>query len=289
MPVFDDNVGVLPQTEAWTDANSALVIEDPTYSGYNNGKVYVLEDGSEPLAYGAAVGYTPVQYLEWYLSCDSAQVAPKHALFKAYWDLAKSATTAPTMGSGFWTVLVPTDEALQCAIDNGYIMAPDRMTSMQKLHDLDATTYPAVYADTAANFVNIYLLGGDLYPDDGLSTLYTSNAWSAPSALVDISAGWPVSTSYKPLTEEWEDFMSGTTKLSMRLNKVGSTHSLRFLGKDYESGSYVAAKAINASQVDGTRFDNSVVRALGQSNVMGERAVIHSLNGFVLYQIQSKQ
>jgi hypothetical protein len=61
------------------------------------------------------------------------------------------------------------------------------------------------------------------------------------------------------------------------------------LGKDYESGSYVAAKAINASQVDGTRFDNSVVRALGQSNVMGERAVIHSLNGFVLYQIQSKQ
>jgi hypothetical protein len=32
-----------------------------------------------------------------------------------------------------------------------------------------------------------------------------------------------------------------------------------------------------------------VVRELGQSNVMGERIVIHSLNGFVLYQLQSKQ
>jgi hypothetical protein len=289
MTQFDDNTGVMPQTESWCAANSALVIEDPTYSGYNNGKVYVLEDGSEPLAYGAAVGYTPVQYLEWYLSCDSAQVAPKHALFKAYWDLAKGATTAPTMGSGFWTVLVPTDEALQYAIDNGYIVAPDKMTTLQKLHNNDASAYPANYADTAANLVNVYLLSGDIYPDDGLSTLYTSNAWSAPSALVDISSGWTVSTSYKPMTEDWEDFMSGTTKLSMRLRKVGTDRKLGFLGKNYESGSKVAAVAINASDLDGQRFDNCVVRELGQSNVMAERAVIHSLNGFVLYQIQPKE
>jgi hypothetical protein len=288
MPLFANNLRVAPQTEDWTAYNSALAIQDPTYSGYNNGKVYLIEEGSRPLAYGAAIGYTPVEYLEWYLSCDSAQVSPKHSLFKTLWDLAKEATTAPTMGSGYWTVLVPTDEALQYAVDKGYFLAPDKMASMQKLHNLDATTYPENYADSAANLVNVYLLSGDVYPDDGLSTLYSSNAWSAPSALVDISSGWPVSTSYKPMTDEWEDFMSGTTKLSMRLNKVGSTHQLRFLGKNYESGSYVAAKAINASELDGTRFDNGVVRELGQSNIMAERAVIHSLNGFVLYQIQSK-
>jgi uncharacterized surface protein with fasciclin (FAS1) repeats len=281
MPSFENNVSVMPQTEDWSPANSALVIEDPTYSAYNNGKVYLVEDGSQPLAYdvtlsnlndASATKYTPADYLEWYLKCDSAQAAPRHSLFKAYWESAKSAATAPVMGSGRWTVLVPTDEALQCAIDNGYILSPKQMT-----------------ADSAACLVNIYLLGGDIYPDDGLSTIYSVNAWSAPSALVDISSGWPLTTSYKPLSEEWEDFISGTTKLSMRLNKIGSTHSLRFLGRDYESGSYVAAKAINASQVNGELFDNCVVRELGQSNVMGERIVIHSLNGFVLYQLQSKQ
>lgn len=278
----------LPQTEEWSAYNSALAIQDPTYSGYNNGKVYLIEEGSQPLAYGAAVGYTPAEYLEWYLSCDSAQVTPRHSIFKTYWELAKSATTAPAMGSGFWTVLVPTDEALQYAIDKGYIMSADRMTQMQKLHNLDATAYPENYADSAANFVNIYILTNDLYPDDGLSTIYTSGAWRSPAAPVDISSGWPVSTCYKPMTEEWEDFMSGTTRLTMRLNKVGNDNKLRFLGRDYTSGNYVAAKAINASELDGQRFDNSVVRELGQSNIMAERAVIHSLNGFVLYQIQSK-
>jgi uncharacterized surface protein with fasciclin (FAS1) repeats len=290
-PSDDNRYSVMPQTESPDWINSVVAIEDPTYDGYNNGKVYtLLDENLAALGYlSSETTYTPVQYLEWYLCCDSAQVSPKHSLFKTLWDLAKEATTAPTMGSGFWTVLVPTDEALQYAVDKGYFLDPEKMAKLQKLHNNDATNYPENYADTAANLVNVYLLSGDIYPDDGLSTLYTSGAWSAPSALVDISSGWPVSTSYKPMTDVWEDFMSGTTKLSMRLNKVGDTHKLRFLGRDYESGSYVAAKAINASQLDGTRFDNMVVRELGQSNVMAERAVIHSLNGFVLYQIQSKE
>jgi hypothetical protein len=275
---YDANETILmPQSESEPSRfNSTLITRDPSYNSYVNGSVYLVEDGSRPLSYTEDT-YSITSYLEWYLRADSAQAVPQHTLFRSYWELAKSSAQAPSIGSGYFTILVPTDEALQYAIDKGLLQSPSVMNANKDL-----------YADSAAYFVNIYILSTDAYPDDGTSTLYSTNAWSAPNATVDISGGWPVSTSYKPMTEEWEDFMSGTTRLTMRLNKVGATHALRFLGRNYTSGNYTSAVAINACDLDGARFDNCVVRQLGQSNIIVPKAVIHSLNGFVLYRIQSK-
>lgn len=275
-PAEEDELAQMPQTWAESPFSYASVTKDD-YDGYNNGNVYIIEEGGNPLSYEISAK-SIASYLEWYLRCDSAQSVPRHSLFKTYWEQAKSASSKPEFGSGNYTILVPTDEALQYAIDQQLMLSPQDI-ARKALGD-------PLYYDTAAYYVNVYLLSTDCFPDDGASNLYSPATWSLPSPLIDLSRGYPVSTSCKPMTEEWEDFMSGTTKMGMRLQKVGADHQLRFLGRDYESGIYVAAKAINASDIAGTRFSNTVVRELGQSNIIVPRSVIHSLDGFVLYQIQ---
>lgn len=276
-PAEEEDLSGMPQTWSESPFSYTSVTKDD-YSGYVNGNVYIIEEGGNPLSYGIPARGAR-EYLEWYLRCDSAQAAPQHSLFKTYWEQAQLATTKPEFGSSKYTILVPTDEALQYAIDQRLMLSPQDIARQ-------ASNDPAYY-DSAAYYVNVYLLSTDCFPDDGTSNLYSPGTWSLPNPLIDLSRGYPVSTSCKPMTEEWEDFMSGTTKMSMRLQKVGADHRLRFLGRDYESGIYVSAKAVNASDIAGDRFSNTVVRQLGQSNIIVPRSVIHSLDGFVLYQIQS--
>lgn len=275
-PAEEDELEQMPQTWAASPFSYTSVTKDD-YKGYLNGNVYIVEEGGNPISYGTPTTSIS-RYLEWYLRCDSAQTAPKHSLFKTYWEQAKSATTKPEFGSGYYTILVPTDEALQYAIDQHLMLSPQDI-ARKVLGD-------PLYYDTAAYYVTTYLLSTDCFPDDGASNIYSPQTWELPNALIDLSRGYPVSTSCKPMTEEWEDFMSGTAKMTMRLQKVGADHQLRFLGRDYESGIYVSAKAINASEISGGIFSNTVVRELGQSNIIAPRSVIHSFDGFVLYQIQ---
>ena len=282
----------MPQAVVPTAGTYAAVIKDPTFDGYVNGNAYVATSQSAPIYFANAFtagghsftgGSTLSLYntVELYLKSDSLQEGgPRHAIFKAWWEKAKGASAAPAIGSGFFTVLIPTDEALQAAIDER-IVCP-----------LDSIKRGVVsnWADTAAAYVNPYIIRTDALPDDGASTLYSSMLWASPNTVIDMgSTGYPVSTNYAPMSDNWEDLMSGTTRMSGYVNKVPGTgrdkNRLQFMGRDYLMGSQRAVAAVNASEIFEGRFTNTVVRELGQSNVLGQNGVIHSFDGFIVYKV----
>ncbi len=306
------------QTKDPAAAYYTSVVKDE-YEGYVNGSVYRVVDGSVPLSYGALAGeynkingqtYTSAternlrSYLEWYLRCDSARYAQdssipadqRHTLFKEYWDFMynrgtysnassrwRNVTTAsslPEFGTNRYTILVPTDEAMQDAIDKGYLMTCKDMATKNRANK------SLCYRDTIANYFKVYLTVTDTYPDDGAAYFYSSNTWDCPS--VNLVNDFQIGTSYLPVAEDYEDFMSGTQRLYMRATKTGSDHNIRFLGKDYESGQYIAYRAINACDLEPEKFTNCVVRGLGQSNIICPRGIIHSLDGYIFYQHVSK-
>ncbi|MBR0038070.1 MAG: fasciclin domain-containing protein [Bacteroidales bacterium] len=309
------------QASAPTPDYYTTVVEDE-YAGYVNGKVYRVEEGSVPLSYGAIAGtyngingksyldddYYGIQsYLEWYLRCDSARYAQnpslpanmRHTLFKEYWDFAYNrgtytnalarwrnvspATTLPEFGTNRYTILVPTDEALQVAIDKGYLKTCNEMATLNR------SNRNLNYRDTICAFLKAYLTVTDTYPDDGAAYFYSTNTWDCPS--VNLVNEYQIGTSYQPVSDDYEDFMSGTQRLYIRVSKTGDNHNLRFLGRDYETGQYTAYRAINAADeaTEEHPFDNQVVRGLGQSNIICRRGIIHSLNGYIFYKFVSKE
>ena len=317
----NSNVPAGMQASEPTSDFYTTVVEDE-YAGYVNGKVYRVEEGSVPLSYGPLAGtyngingktyldddyYGIKAYLEWYLRCDSARYAQnpslpanmRHSLFKEYWDFAFNrgtytntvarwrqvpvATSLPEFGTSRYTILVPTDEALEFAISKGYLKTCNEMATLNRQNKA------LNYRDTVCAFLKAYLTVTDVYPDDGAAYFYSTNTWDCPS--VNLVNEYQIGTSYQPVSDEYEDFMSGTQRLYIRVSKTGENHNLRFLGRDYETGRFTAYRAINASSeaTDEHPFDNQVVRGLGQSNIICPRGIIHSLNGYIFYKFVSKE
>ncbi len=289
----------MPQTLEPTSGFYTAVTKDPTYSNYVNGNVYIAVDGATPLSYSstnssfdkngltyyqeatsaASVMSAVVQYLR----ADSASAQPQHSIFYKYLKQATSGNNsniaAPVFpGSGLCTMLIPTDEALQYCIDNGLMFNPDRIQLVA-----DDGSYN--YYDTASIYVSSYMIVDDAFADDGADALYESNVWDVN--IVEPITSFPVGTNYKPITDEWEDFMSGTARVNMTVYKQGG--KLIFEGADRtNSGGQVMADALNGNEIfgaNGALFSNAVVRRLGQSNVIAPRCIIHSLDGFILYRI----
>lgn len=289
----------MPQTLDPTEGFYTSVTKDPTYKSYVNGNVYVAADGAVPLSYsstnssftkngltyyqeanGAA---TVMSNVIKYLRADSASAQPQHSIFFKYLKRSQegnnSNVAVPAFpSSGLCTMLIPTDEALQYCIDKGLMFNPDRMQWTD-----DNGTYN--YYDTASIYVSSYMIVDDSFVDDGADALYESNVWSVN--IVEPIITFPVGTNYKPMTDEWEDFMSGTARVNMNVYKQGG--KLVFEGANRtNSGGTVIAEALNGNAIygaSGALFSNSVVRKLGQSNVIAPRCVIHSLDGFILYRI----
>lgn len=259
------------------------IYKDPSYDAYVNGNVYLAKEGTAPLYYGDPE-YDTYTSLEYYLRMDAASANPRHTIFKGLWDMAKGAGTPPALGSGFWTILVPTDKALQVAVDK------ELMYTANQMKILAGSNPDASYADTAAMYINAYLIKSDLFPDDGAKTLYSSNVWSSPSAPIDLgTSGFPVTTMVKPMSNDWEDLMSGTTSMTAYINKVGADHKLRFLARNYIQGDMTAVYAYNGTDVMGSGLSNCVIRELGQSNVIANRGVIHSFDGYLIYKVVNKE
>ena len=290
----------MPQTLEPTEGFYTSVTKDPTYKNYVNGNVYIAADGAVPLSYtwssssfqkngrtyyqeatGAA---TVMSNVIKYLRADSASAQPQHSIFFKYFKHATSGQNANIAApafpsSGLCTMLIPTDEALQFCIDRGLMYNPDRMQLVA-----DDGSYN--YCDTAAVYVSSYMIVDDAFADDGTDALYQSNVWNVN--IVEPITTFPVGTNYKPMTDEWEDFMSGTARVNMAVSKQGG--KLIFEGSDRtNSGGQVMAEAVNGNSffsAAGTQlFSNSVVRQLGQSNVIAPRCIIHSLDGFILFRI----
>lgn len=289
--------GVMPQTGVSSAAYYTSIVKDPSYDAYLNGNVYLVNEESVPLYYELEHEYNGVTYmprsrsaideLEIYLAADSALAADgkvdakhSHTIFKKYWEYAKGATTPPAV-SGKATILVPTDEAMQYAIDQGLILSYEDMMKAA-INDPDA-----IYPDSAAMIINPYIIVSDIFPDDGTSNLYAANTWSCPSVPLDLS-NFPVSTSLRPMSNDWEDLMSGTTRMSVSISKTAADNKLCFMGRNYVQGQDVAVDAYSASEYSGGLFSNTVVRELGQSNILAANAIIHSFDGFLIYKVRGR-
>ena len=292
------DAGQMPQAATPTTDYYTSIIKDPSYDQYLNGNVYLVNEGSVPLFYEleitspSGVAYVPLyrsaaDELEIYLRADSALAAAgkldakhSHTMFKKYWDYAKGANTPPAI-SGRATILVPTDEALQYAIDQGMITAYEDMLKGA------ISNAEAFYPDSAAALINPYIIVSDIYPDDGTSNLYATNTWSCPNVPIDLT-NFPVSTSLRPMSNDWEDLMSGTTRMSVTISKTAGDHRLKFAGRSYVQGQDVAVDAYGADEYSNGQFTNTVVRELGQSNIIANNAVIHSFDGFLIYKVRAR-
>ncbi|MBP5680945.1 MAG: fasciclin domain-containing protein [Bacteroidales bacterium] len=306
---------VLQQSEP-TPGSYASVVKD-TDAEYVNGKVYTSTKHSAPLIYSKEGDYgdgthyyndylSALSYLRAYLSVDSASAEPKHAIFKKfldYYDQNKSKhanSELITIGSGHWTIFVPTDEALQAAIDYGkttgsgisLLRNPDYLPS-------NPTENDANWVDSVIYFINGYITKSGCYPDDGLSAFYEmSEAWDGLKASNRQAPKQYLVTTNSVITDmdrldadgnvikAWDGLISGG-RMSGYVAKTGEGNKLQFFGRPYTSGAFQVVDVYNANEIT-DKFDNTVVRQQGQSNIMAPNCMIHSLNGFIIYKIAAR-
>ena len=88
------------------------------------------------------------------------------------------------------------------------------------------------------------------------------------------------------VVKAWDGLISGA-RMSGYVAKSGDANQLQFFGRAYTSGAYQVVDVYNANEIT-DKFDNTVVRQVGQSNIMAPNCMIHSLNGFVIYKISGR-
>ena len=309
--------GVIPaklqQTEP-TEGSYASVVKDNS-TDYINGNVYLITEHSAPLDYAKEgvfgdgkqyyySSFSPLSYLQAYLQADAKSEHPQHTLFSKYFNyynankLKKNNADTITISSGanYWTIFVPTDAALQAAIDYGkthdisLLRHPDNLPADPLLND-------ANWADSVIYFINTYITKSGCFPDDGLSGLYEmSEAWNKGLAGTNRQAPkqYLVTTNAKVTDVDrigpdgkvikcWDGLMTGAN-MSGYVAKTGDGNKLQYFGRPYTSGAFEVVNVYNSNEMTDS-FDNTVVREAGQSNIMAPNCMIHSLNGFIVYKI----
>lgn len=309
---------VLQATEP-TEGSYASVIKDDA-AEYVNGHVYLATEHSMPLNYPRPGTYgdglycpngsmSGMDYIRAYLIADEKSANPRHTIFKKFFDYydtnrKQADTDTLNLGSGVWTVFIPTDEALQYAIDYPEI-AKDQITGVKAPTILvDPAKLPANpkpdgvnWVDSVIYFLNGYITKSGCYPDDGLSAFYEmSEAWEGMKGTTRTAPQQYLVTTSCKITDTdrlvnnvpikaWDGLLSGAT-MSGYVAKTGEGNKLQYFGRPYTSGAFQVVDAYNANDIT-AKFDNTVVREQGQSNIMGRNCLIHSLNGFVIYKIAS--
>ncbi|MFA6588941.1 MAG: hypothetical protein WCS66_01200 [Bacteroidales bacterium] len=176
-------------------------------------------------------------------------------LFKAYWDSCLVEVEGSINSSAFYTVLIPTNDRMQEAIDAGYLPT---------LADVNTNLNGELIKAVA--FINAHLIVGEVYPDDGLDRIFPGNY-----------AAYKATTSHK-ITEAKVDLV--LAKSYVDIAKDADQNKLIFRAADIESGNSVLV--YGRGSVLGTQ---QVIRGLNNSNVMGPRAVLHSLDGFISFEV----
>lgn len=303
---------VLQQTEP-TAGSYMSVVKDNGVE-YINGNVYTATEHSAPLAYyregtfGDGTQYyndtwSPLSYLLAYLRADANSANPQHTIFTKFWNYyqtnksSRANSDTISIGSGKWTIFVPTDAALQAAIDYGkthdisLLRHPDNLPT-------DPTANDANWVDSVIYFLNTYITKSGCYADDGLSGLYeTSEAWDGLSATQRQATSQYLVTTNSVVTDmdrvgsdgnvikAWDGLLSGG-RMSGYVTKTGDGNKLQYFGRPYTSGAFEVVNVYNSNEMTDS-FDNTVVREAGQSNIMAPNCMIHSLNGFIIYKIAS--
>lgn len=239
------------------DGVEVEVEKDPTE--YVNGQVYTMKGllnySPRDTQSGMDAGWndrTLVTFIEEYM-----ENTPNVSMFKEYWALAKTEVEPNINAAGFYTVLIPTNERIQEAIDAKHLPTVDEVTA-NKNGELMKT----------AEFILAHLLSGEVYPDDGLERVFPGNYESYKTA-----------TSHKVNV--------GTVLISAKtysfVEKVkGEGNILRFRPDNILVGKDTAVYGHKSAT--GTQ---TVIRGLNVSNVMGPRSVIHQFDGYICFEINS--
>ena len=170
------------------------------------------------------------------------------------------------------TILIPTDEYMQEAIDKGYL--PRTVDGFA-----DATASPDSMA-AAANFLLGHFLQGAIYADDGEDRIY----------LADKNYSQYFNSTAIRLTEPSLGLMSAKTSVS--IDKFddpvdGQQNKLRFLARNVQAGESNTSVVIGYVSEKGT---NAVIRDIEKSNVMAARlSVIHQLDGFLYFHVNKPE
>jgi len=315
------NVPAMLQATDPTDGCYTSVVKDNS-NQYVNGNVYLTTEHSAPLSYTIEGSYggqvyrnqtmSILNYVNAYLVADAKSANPRHTLFKKFFDFYETNkkladTDTLNFNTGKWTIYVPTDEALQLALDYPEHYkdnitgkkAPSILWNPDYLLSLTNPKPDGInWVDSVIYFLSAHCTKSGCYPDDGLSALYeTSLAWegvsgtsmAAPSEML-------VSTSCKVTDHDrligttpvkaWDGLLSGAM-MSGYVSKDGAGNKVKYVGRPYQSGAYDVVDVYNGDQYFEDKLDNTVVREQGQSNIMAPNCLIHSLNGFVIYKIAS--
>ena len=246
------------------DGTVVNIVKDPTE--YVNGQVYTIDkllNYTPRDTYGsldtAFVERSVVSFINDYLSShDDASV------FKRYWDACFDDVNATINSSGFYTILIPTNDRVNEAIAAGLIP-----NSSEISENMEAK-------QKATAFVNAHLILGAVYPDDGLERIYPGNYPSGK---------YKESTSLK-ITEGSLDLVMAKTYaiISKRLiAEQAENNHLCFTAADIDNGNSIVVIGYNSEA--GT---NSVVRDINDSNVMGPRAVIHKFDGYLYFAVNEE-
>lgn len=227
---------------------------------YNNGRVFgvdkMLQFSPRTTKSTVAEGWedqTMYAFLTKYVADN-----PDGKLFKDYLDkLTLYSTTDQTISgiskAGFYTVLVPTQAAIEEAVASGLLPA---LADVLTTDNNQAKAY---------NFIMTHFLSGVVIPDDGTPRIDPGNYTTLS-----------MSTSLKVTVPDW-DLVS--TRLYVNVAKQADG-TLKFVPRNYEVGSTVAIQGINEA---------TVIRDIKKSNVIGPRAVIHAIDHALLFKINPKQ
>ncbi|KAA6342168.1 hypothetical protein EZS27_010066 [termite gut metagenome] len=183
---------------------------------------------------------------------------PDAQVFKNYLDktiyTATDGSIAGISTSGFYTILIPTNDVMQKAQQDGYLPALSYVEGLQP----DSLT-------KATNFINSCFLSGTVVSDDGVARIMPGN-------YEKINLG----TVYK-VNEAALDLIAEKTTIEVSKKSNGN---LVFTPKNIELGLTV--------QVEGITGGNSsvnVVRGIDKSNYMGPRAVIHQIDNYYVFKV----
>ncbi|SHF85133.1 Fasciclin domain-containing protein [Bacteroides luti] len=220
----------------------------------NNGQVFAIDKlleysprNSNPAAAAGWEDQSITTFVANYFAANPAQTSE----FKKYWDKVLSVVSPSINASGYYTILIPTNEQVNAAVAAGNLPALANVV----------VTKDKEWAQ-AVNFVSSQILSGTVYSDDGLSRFIPGNYVTSKCA-----------TLYK-VNDSSADLVG--VKTYAEATKVNG--QLVFQAKNIEEGSNILVKGIGTS---------GVIRGVNNSNVMGPRAVIHLVDGYLTFKVNS--
>lgn len=222
-----------------------------------NGKVFTIDKllqfssrKTKPMVAAGWEDQTMYNFIKDYVAKN-----PDASVFKQYLDKTLYTSTDGTIAglntSGFYTVLIPQNDKMQEAIQKGYL---------PKLTDV-VDTKPDSIAK-ASNFISACFLLGTVVPDDGVMRIMPGNY-----------SRLNMSTVYK-VNEPSIGLISEKTTIEV----IKENGRLKFVPKNIASGLKVQIQGVNEA---------TILRDVNKSNCMGPRAVIHAIDNFLAFKVNT--